>query len=132
MIIVVNTARIIQMGMLQGWDSLTNGQQHMNPPPSQQYTPAQSTPDWTLTVNVVGVPFGDSTLNLEVRGPFGSHLYDSIPNSQYPRTAFNMPGDQYPTGYYYRVCVSNIVGLFLPHCYRNVHGQGDESVNVRP
>jgi hypothetical protein len=45
------------------------------------YTYAQSTPDWTLTVNVMGVPFGDSTLNLEVKGPFGSHLYDNIPNS---------------------------------------------------
>ena len=51
-----------------------------------QYTYAQSSPDWTLTVNVVTGPFGESTLNLEVRGPFGSHLYDSIPNSQYPST----------------------------------------------
>jgi hypothetical protein len=98
-----------------------------------QFTSAQSTPDWTLTVHVVGVPFGDSTLHVEVQGPFGSHLYDNIRNSQYPSTSFNMPGDQYPTDYYYRICVSsNIVGLFLPHCSRNVHGQGDESVRVRP
>ncbi len=73
-------------GYAAGWDASTNansnGQQHINPPPTQQY---QSTPDWTLTVNVVRVPFGESTLNLEVRGPFGSHLYDSIPNSESPR-----------------------------------------------
>jgi hypothetical protein len=98
-----------------------------------QYTYAQSTQDWTLTVYVVRVPFGESTIHLEVQGPFGNHLYDNIPNSQHPSTAFDMPGDQYPTGYYYRVCVSsNIVGFFLPHCYRYVHGEGDESVRVRP
>ena len=98
-----------------------------------QFTFAQSTPDSTLTVHVVGVPFGDSTLHIEVQGPFGSHLYDNIPNAQHPSTAFNMPGNEYPIGYYYKICVSsNIVGFFLPHCSQYVHGQGDESVRVRP
>ncbi|HEY1247428.1 MAG TPA: hypothetical protein VGE97_00430, partial [Nitrososphaera sp.] len=71
-----------------------------------QFIFAQSTPDWTLTVHVVGVPFGYSTLHIEVHGPFGSNLYDNIRNSEHPFTSFNLPGEEYPTGYPYRICVS--------------------------
>ena len=73
-IIVVNTAHNYRDGYAAGWAASTNansnGQQHMNPPPTQQRT-AQSTPDWTLTVNVVGVPFLGKSFSLifKVRGP---------------------------------------------------------------
>lgn len=93
---------------------------------------AQSS-DWTLTVNAVNVPFGDSNIHFSIKGSFGYTNFDNIPNSQYPSTSFDMPGNQFPTGYRYQVCLSSsALGWLLPNCVYYRHGEGNEIVRISP
>jgi hypothetical protein len=122
-------------GYAAGWDASTNansdGQQRHSPPPFPQSQAPSS--DWTLTVNAVNVPFGDSNIHFSILGPFGYRNSDNIPNSQYPSTSFDMPGNQFPTGYRYQVCISSsALGWLLPHCVYYRHGEGDEAVSISP
>src|SRR3954452_14425871 len=89
--------------------------------------------NWTLNVRPVNVPFGDSTIHISIKGPSGYANVRNIPNSQFPSTSFDMPGDQFPTGYSYQVCASSgALGFVLPHCEYFIHGQGDRQVVVSP
>jgi hypothetical protein len=94
---------------------------------------AQTSSDWTLTVNAVNVPFGQSDIHIHVQGPFNANKDVNIANGQNPSYSFNMNGAEFPSGYQYKVCISaTLVGLFLPHCEFFNHGNGDEAWNISP
>ena len=116
---------------VRGYDDTWYGQQRNSPPPFPQSQAPSS--DWTLTVRPVNVPFGDSGIHISIKGPFGYANVRNIPNSQFPSTSFNMPGDQFPTGYRYQVCASSsALGFVLPHCGYFIHGQGDRQIAISP
>jgi hypothetical protein len=116
---------------VRGYDNTWYAQRQNSPPPFPQSESPSS--DWTLTVRPVNVPFGDSTIHISVKGPFGYTNFHNIHNSQFPSTRFDMPGDQFPTGYRYQVCASSsALGIVLPHCQYFIHGQGDRQVVITP
>ena len=93
---------ILQYHCVRGYDNTWYGQQGHSPRPFPQ--PQAPSSDWTLTVYPVNVSFGDSTIHISIKGPFGYANVRNIPNSQFPSTNLDMPGDQFPNGYSYQVC----------------------------
>jgi hypothetical protein len=63
---------------------------------------AQTSSDWTLTVNAVNVPFGQSDIHIHVQGPFNANKDVNIANGQNPSYSFNMNGADFPSGFYTR------------------------------
>ena len=59
------------------WDDTWYGQQRNSPPPFPQSQAPSS--DWTLTVRPVNLPFGDSTIHISIKGPFGYTNFRNIP-----------------------------------------------------
>jgi hypothetical protein len=99
-------------------------------------TPAfaqQQSNDFTLTVNAVNVPWGQSNINIDLYGPYGSHQNTMISNGPSPSTSFTVSGSDIPINTIYKVCISaSAIGFFLPHCESYTHGEADESVDISP
>jgi hypothetical protein len=47
-----------------------------------------SSSDWTLTVNINNVNFGESSIGVNIKGPFGYTDYQSAPTA-----TFTIPGN---------------------------------------
>jgi hypothetical protein len=101
--------------------------------PRQQQARAQSA-DWTLTVNVNNINFGERAVDLSIKGPFGYTDSQNIANGPSPTTTFAIPASAIPAGYSYQVCAgTGLLGGLLPTCHYFRHGQdGDELVRVSP
>jgi hypothetical protein len=100
-----------------------------------QATHAQSE-DWTLTINAIKVPLGDSNIHVNIKGPFGYTSYSNIP-TQHPSTIIKMQGNEFPIGYRYQLCMSSsLEGIIrahvLPNCLYFTHEENDETVNMSP
>ena len=61
------------------------------------------TGDWTLRVNVNNVNFGESSIGISIKGPYGYHDYQSIPNGPSPSALFTIPGNAVPAGTQFEV-----------------------------
>jgi hypothetical protein len=92
------------------------------------------TADWTLRVRVNNVNFGESTIGISIKGPYGYSDYRSIPNGPSPSATFTIPGNAIPAGAYFKVCAgTGILGALLPNCSWFVYrGAGSASVRVTP
>jgi hypothetical protein len=101
--------------------------------PRQQQARAQGA-DWTLTVNVSHVPFGENSIALSIKGPFGYTDSQNIANGPSPTTTFAIPAGGIPTGQSYQVCAgTGLLGGLLPACHYFRHEQdGDSQVSVSP
>ena len=106
--------------------------QPLQKPP--QNNPGPSSSDWTLTVNINNVNFGESSIGVNIKGPFGYTDYQSVPNGPSPTATFTIPGNAVPVGYNFQVCAgTGVVGVVLPHCQMFSHSQeGDAMVTVTP
>jgi hypothetical protein len=94
---------------------------------------AQSS-DWALTVNINNVNFGESTIGVNVKGPFGYTDSQTVANGPSPTATFTIPGSAVPVGSNYQVCAgTGHVGAVLPHCQMFTHGHdADSQVTVTP
>jgi hypothetical protein len=102
-----------RVGYVDGYRACWN-EENYQPPRETYREPSGNGRDWLLTVNVVNVPFGKSSVFVYIKGQFG---YE---NSQWvstgPRTVanFNIPGSAVPVGYNFKVCAhANEVADYL-------------------
>ena len=78
--------------------------------------------------------FGEPTIGISIKGPYGYHDYQSIPNGPSPSALFTIPGDAVPAGTQFEVCAgTGIVGALLPNCtFHTYGGLGSAIVRVTP
>jgi hypothetical protein len=102
--------------------------------PQSLQNPGPSSSDWTLTVNINNVNFGENSIGVNIKGPFGYTDYQNVPNGPSPTATFTIPGNAVPTGYNFQVCAgTGIAGAVLPRCEMFSHSQeGDAMVTVTP
>jgi hypothetical protein len=122
-------------GSSSGGSSDGSGGSDNNTPQPLQSNPGPSpSSDWTLTVNINNVNFGESSINVSVKGPFGYSDNQDVPNGPSPAASFTIPGSAIPAGYRFEVCAgTGLGGALLPRCTFFAHAQdGDQSVTVTP
>jgi hypothetical protein len=80
------------------------------------------------------VNFGESSIGVKIKEPFGYTDYRNVPNGPSPAATFTIPGNAVPTGYTYEVCAgTRVVSVVLPHCQMFHRSQeGDSMVTVTP
>ena len=92
---------IIKRGYADGQAACSGGgrnpmpQPLQNPPP--QNNPGPSSSDWTLTVNINNVNFGESSIGVSIKGPFGYNDYQIVSNGPSPTATFTIPGNAVPS-----------------------------------
>jgi hypothetical protein len=62
-----------------------------NPQPLQNNPGSSPSSDWTLTVNINNVNFGESSIGVNIKGPFGYTDYQSVPNGPISRSHVYYP-----------------------------------------
>jgi hypothetical protein len=76
-------------------------------------TTALAQDSWTLTVNLLNVPFGFHKIYVLVKGPFGADLGEWVNNQINPHTTFTLLKNEFPSGYYFKICAStNSLGTY--------------------
>lgn len=121
-----------------GYNSQWNGGGGSSAPPQTRQLPvlppkSHSSAGWTLTVNVRNVNFGESSIAVSVRGPFGYSDHQDVPNGPSPSASFSIPGGAIPVGNRFDVCAGTGLGTLLPRCTPFIHAQdGDNVVTVSP
>jgi hypothetical protein len=80
------------------------------------------------------VNFEESSIGVNIKGPFGYTDYQNVPNGPSPTSTFTIPGNAVPAGYNFQVCTgTGVVGVVLPHCQMFSRSQeGDAMVTVTP
>jgi hypothetical protein len=61
--------------------------------------------DWNLTVYPVNVNWGDSSITVTVKGPYGWQQTQTINNGPNPYATFVISGNDVPPNTQYRVCI---------------------------
>ncbi len=83
-------------------------------------TTALAQDSWTLTVNFLNVPFGIHKVYVLVKGPFGADLAEWVNNEINPHTTFTLLKNEFPSGYYFKICAStNSLGTYPCSTYRS-------------
>jgi hypothetical protein len=95
-----------------GGDSNPPSGSNIVPQPLQNNPGSSSSSDWTLTVNINNVNFGESSIGVNIKGPFGYTDYQNVPNGPSPIATFTIPGNAVPAGYNFQVCAgTGVVGI---------------------
>ena len=75
-------------GYSDGQAACSGGGRNTTPQPLQNPQPLPNNPgssssDWTLTVNINNVNFGESSIGVKIKGPFGYTDYQNVPKMQW-------------------------------------------------
>jgi hypothetical protein len=126
-----------------GSSSVSNSEDEFESEPSSQssqsFSSSSSESDWTLTVRVTDLPFGESIVWLGVKGPYGLDIWDSfqwreIQSSSNPDIAyvdFHILPNEIPSGKEFKVCGSTepITAALALNCNWYTHtGTGNMEV----
>ena len=85
---------------------------------------------WQLDVDLSRSTFGSDRVCAAVHGPYGYDKTYCTESGQNAGVSFNIPEDEVPDGYNYRVCAwGGVISSFLQNCQTFTHDSGgDESV----
>ena len=67
-------------------------------------TTALAEDSWTLTVNLLNVPFGVHKIYVVVKSPFGSDWTEWVDNQINPHATFPLLKNEFPSGYHFKIC----------------------------
>ena len=83
-------------------------------------TTALGQDSWTLTVNLRNVPIGVHKIYVVVKSPFGSDWTEWVDNKLNPHAVFPLLKDEFPSGYYFKICAStNALGAHPCSTYKS-------------